>query len=143
MFQFTWLPSCTYLFSTGYKGVTPCGFPHSDIPGSGPAFGSPRLFADGRVLLRLLAPRHPPCALYSLTSHRRAVHVCAITQATHYLYFSDEINIHIVNIACELYMFANASHVLSFWHVHSEHCLASYTCLLTQAMYSRSGMFTL
>ena len=43
------------------------GFPHSDIPGSKPAFGSPRLFVDRYVLLRLLTPRHSPCALCSLT----------------------------------------------------------------------------
>jgi hypothetical protein len=42
------------------------GFPHSDIPGSKPACGSPRLFAACHVLLRLLAPRHPPYALSSL-----------------------------------------------------------------------------
>jgi hypothetical protein len=43
------------------------GFPHSDIHGSMPAFGSPWLFADRCVLLRLPVPRHPPCALRSLT----------------------------------------------------------------------------
>ena len=48
-------------------GVHPVGFPHSDIPGSKPACGSPRLFAACHVLHRLLAPRHPPYALSSLT----------------------------------------------------------------------------
>src|SRR6266481_8681427 len=43
------------------------GFPHSDIPGSKPACGSPRLIAACHVLHRLLAPRHPPYALSSLT----------------------------------------------------------------------------
>ena len=47
--------------------MTPAGFPHSDIPGSMPAYGSPRRIAVRRVLHRLLAPRHPPCALCSLT----------------------------------------------------------------------------
>ena len=47
--------------------MTPAGFPHSDIPGSKPACGSPRLFAAYHVLLRLSAPRHPPCTLSSLT----------------------------------------------------------------------------
>ena len=42
------------------------GFPHSDIPGSKPACGSPRLFAACHVLHRLLAPRHPLYALSSL-----------------------------------------------------------------------------
>ena len=43
------------------------GFPHSEIPGSAPVCGSPRLIAAYHVLHRLLAPRHPPCALSSLT----------------------------------------------------------------------------
>ena len=43
------------------------GFPHSEIPGSMPACGSPRLIAACHVLHRLLLPRHPPCALSSLT----------------------------------------------------------------------------
>src|SRR2546422_2185931 len=47
--------------------MTPAGFPHSDIPGSKPVCGSPRLFAAYHVLRRLLVPRHPPCALSSLT----------------------------------------------------------------------------
>ena len=42
------------------------GFPHSDILGSKPACGSPRLIAACHVLHRLLAPRHPPYALSSL-----------------------------------------------------------------------------
>ena len=42
------------------------GFPHSDIPGSKPACGSPRLIAACHVLHRLLAPRHSPYALSSL-----------------------------------------------------------------------------
>src|ERR1700675_1492324 len=32
--------------------------------------GSPELFAASYVLHRLLAPRHPPCALSSLTTQR-------------------------------------------------------------------------
>ena len=42
-----------------------CGFPHSDIHGSTGARPSPQLFAACHVLLRLLAPRHPPNALHS------------------------------------------------------------------------------
>jgi hypothetical protein len=45
----------------------PHGFPHSEIPGSKPVCGSPRLIAAYHVLHRLLLPRHPPCALSSLT----------------------------------------------------------------------------
>jgi hypothetical protein len=42
------------------------GFPHSEIPGSKPACGSPGLIAACHVLHRLLAPRHPLYALSSL-----------------------------------------------------------------------------
>ena len=43
------------------------GFPHSDICGSLDICSSPQLFAAYHVFLRLLVPRHPPCALISLT----------------------------------------------------------------------------
>jgi hypothetical protein len=61
-----WLPP-TYGFSRGYIGINRCGLPHSDISGSKPVCGSPKLFAACHVLHRLLAPRHPPYALSSLT----------------------------------------------------------------------------
>ena len=44
-----------------------CGFPHSDICGSKDICSSPQLFAAYHVFLRLLVPRHPPCALIGLT----------------------------------------------------------------------------
>ena len=44
-----------------------CGFPHSDICGSVDICSSPQLFAAYHVFLRLLVPRHPPCALIRLT----------------------------------------------------------------------------
>ena len=43
------------------------GFPHSDIPGSSLTYSYPRRFGVCSVLLRLLVPRHPPCALINLT----------------------------------------------------------------------------
>ena len=43
------------------------GFPHSEISGSTPVCGSPKLIAACHVLHRLFLPRHPPCALSSLT----------------------------------------------------------------------------
>ena len=46
------------------------GFPHSDIHGSKDICSSPWLFAAYHVLHRLSVPRHPPCALYSLTIHQ-------------------------------------------------------------------------
>ena len=48
-------------------GGFPCGFPHSDTCGSGDICSSPQLFAAYHVFLRLLVPRHPPCALSCLT----------------------------------------------------------------------------
>ena len=47
--------------------VCSCGFPHSDICGSVDICSSPQLFAAYHVFHRLLVPRHPPCALISLT----------------------------------------------------------------------------
>ena len=42
-------------------------FPHSDISGSLDMCSSPKLFAAYHVFHRLLVPRHPPCALTTLT----------------------------------------------------------------------------
>ena len=70
MFQFPGLPPYTYVFSAQCRDITPDGFPHSDIDGSSLACSSPSLFAAYHVLLRLLAPRHPPYALSSLTFFR-------------------------------------------------------------------------
>ena len=39
------------------------GFPHSEISGSSDICSSPLLIAAYHVFLRLLVPRHPPCAL--------------------------------------------------------------------------------
>ena len=64
-----------YRFSRRSLPTTEEGFPHSDTLGSTPAYGSPRHFGVRPVLLRHLAPRHPPCALpilsYSPSDVRR------------------------------------------------------------------------
>ena len=57
--------------------MTPVGFPHSDIPGSQPACGSPRLFVACYVLHRRSAPRHPPLTLSSLTTHKPETLACS------------------------------------------------------------------
>ena len=67
MVHFPTLPSRTYGFSPGYPGMTPGGFPHSEISGSTLVCSSPKLIAAYHVLHRLLAPRHSPHALSSLT----------------------------------------------------------------------------
>ena len=64
MFQFPGFASQPYVFRSGYPSQG--GLPHSDIPGSQPARGSPGLIAACHVLHRLLAPRHPPDALLVL-----------------------------------------------------------------------------
>jgi hypothetical protein len=56
--------------------MTPAGFPHSDIPGSKLVCSSPRLIAAYHVLHRLLVPRHPPCALSSLTGISKVHSLC-------------------------------------------------------------------
>ena len=45
------------------------GFPHSEICGSRVICTSPQLIAAYHVFHRLLVPRHPPCALISLTKY--------------------------------------------------------------------------
>ena len=58
----------------GSPGITLVGLPHSGISGSTPACGSPELIAANHALLRLSTPRHPPCALSSLTINRSPAH---------------------------------------------------------------------
>ena len=48
--------------------VCSAGFPHSEISGSMDICSSPKLIAAYHVFHRLLVPRHPPCALSSLTN---------------------------------------------------------------------------
>ncbi len=67
MFHFPWFaphPLCIQgrVFQVYWNRL-----PHSEIPGSKPVSGSPRLIAACHVLHRLLMPRHPPYALSSLT----------------------------------------------------------------------------
>ena len=58
----------TYVFSRRMLRVRRNEFPHSDIPGSKPIHGSPRLIAVSHVLHRHLAPRHSPKALSSFST---------------------------------------------------------------------------
>ena len=53
-------------------------FPHSEISGSKDICSSPKLFAAYHVFHRLLVPRHPPCALSSLTSSISAAGTASI-----------------------------------------------------------------
>ena len=67
MVHFPGLSSPPYGFRWRYSGMSLSGLPHSEIFGSKPVCGSPKLFAAYHVLHRLLAPRHSPYALSSLT----------------------------------------------------------------------------
>ena len=72
MFQFRRFPTYAYLIQRTLTEYCSAGFPHSEIPGSMPMCGSPRLIAACHVLLRLSMPRHSPCALISLTSSKQS-----------------------------------------------------------------------
>ena len=75
MFQFRAFPSYTYFIQCTIPEYCSGGFPHSEISGSTDICSSPKLIAACHVLLRLLMPRHSPCALYSLTSRRCGLHI--------------------------------------------------------------------
>ena len=68
-FLFLWVLRCfsspgshppVYVFNRGTLQVRCSGFPHSEILGSTPVHGFPRLIAVSHVLHRHLAPRHSP-----------------------------------------------------------------------------------
>lgn len=67
MFQFPRCPPRTLCIRVRVTRVRLVGFPHWEMFGSPLATSSPNLFAGNHVLHRPLAPRHPPCALSSLT----------------------------------------------------------------------------
>ena len=70
MFQFPRLPPAEVCVPKAGREPSLPGFPHSGTPGSTPACGSPGTIAACRALLRLPAPRHPPCALHALPARR-------------------------------------------------------------------------
>ena len=67
MFQFRAFPTYAYFIQRTLMRYCLTGFPHSEIYGSMRMCRSPKLIAACHVLLRLLMPRHSPCALISLT----------------------------------------------------------------------------
>ena len=66
------IPTYYYFIHNRLPEYCSGGFPHSDICGSMLICSSPQLFAAYHVLLRLLMPRHSPCALIRLTSSKLA-----------------------------------------------------------------------
>jgi hypothetical protein len=83
-----------YVFNRASLDITPGGFPHSDISGSTLARNSPKHFAACHVLRRLLAPRHPPHALSSLTYsvHAASTVLACATTAVASEFILDEID---------------------------------------------------
>ena len=84
------------------------GFPHSDICGSRIICISPQLFAAYHVFLRLLVPRHPPCALISLTILQKQVFALQVRKRTCsffnlFLHLNDS-DSHMVDIALSPYL---------------------------------------
>ena len=62
------VPFLTLWIGVRIAEVSSAGFPHSDISGSKDICSSPKLFAAYHVFHRLLVPRHPPYALFSMTN---------------------------------------------------------------------------
>ena len=93
-------PHPTEIFQFGWSRL-PCGIPslllggfaHSDSHGSLLTYSSPWRFAVRRVLLRHLVPRHPLCALFSLTFFLKIYILCkflGLSNSTKfYLIFKD------------------------------------------------------
>lgn len=77
MFHFPTFPPHT-LYIQVRVTTSPCngwrGFPIRTPSDQSSVINSPRLIADSYVLLRLLMPRHPPCALKNLTTHKQPTH---------------------------------------------------------------------
>ena len=99
--------------------MTPAGFPHSDIHGSLPAFGYPWLFVDRYVLLRLPVPRHPPCALLSLTCQQLLLLVFSIMLESLFFGFSFFSLLHLA-VQCKSVIFCFAflaSHSICFFFI--------------------------
>jgi hypothetical protein len=67
MFQFPRSASDHPMDSGGSPCPSTSGLPHSEISGSKLTYSSPEHIGVRPVLHRLLAPRHPPCALRSFS----------------------------------------------------------------------------
>jgi hypothetical protein len=85
---FTSLGSLTpaYVFSRVFLRFAQVGFPIRRSPDITPVCGSPELIAACHVLHRLFLPRHPPCALSSLTielTPRRKRSCCLLPDSLH------------------------------------------------------------
>ena len=77
------VPLRTLWIGVRIREVLSRGFPHSDISGSLDICSSPKLFAAYHVFHRLSVPRHPPCALSSITNLIDSASFRALPLSTH------------------------------------------------------------
>src|SRR5699024_8345701 len=61
------LPLISYVFTEKYHPINDVRFPHSDVSASKLTYSHSYHIGVRPILPRLLAPRHPPCALNHLT----------------------------------------------------------------------------
>ena len=78
------VPDVTLWIHVTTTEVCSARFPHSDISGSMDICSSPKLFAAYHVFHRLLVPRHPPCALYSITKRNQKLFLRVLLLSTIY-----------------------------------------------------------
>ena len=79
MFHFPSFPPLTLCVQTGVMGnYAQSGFPIRKSPDQCLVADFPGLIAGSNVLLRLLVPRHPPCALINLATTDDARVHCAV-----------------------------------------------------------------
>ena len=103
------------------------GLPHSVISGSTLMCSSPKLFAACHDLHRLLMPRHPPCALFSLTySGSRFRELCRLLQDSFEiidvtLFIS---SLSLCCLACFLIISIVQFSRCNFWHKARIQCLS-------------------
>ena len=84
--------------------VCSCRFPHSDIHGSKDICSYPWLFAAYHVFHRLLVPRHPPCALISLTKCNCLLQVYSVTPFGWFVCFFLVFRIFRFGLGCLVYL---------------------------------------
>ena len=97
-FLFLWVLRCfsspglgsgTYVFSSRILWLYHRRFADSVIPGSKEAYSYPRLFAVCHDLHRLSVPRHPSCALSSLTT-KKIWHCCIYLRIKTFTIFNEQ-----------------------------------------------------
>ena len=123
MFQFRRFPTYCYFIHSTLTRYCRAGFPHSDIHGSKDICSSPWLFAACHVLLRLLMPRHSPCALSSLTFVGA---ICALFASAGRLGLPSKA--HTAPFAPPLKTETRFSFVLKSWRYVSRSLLWSHSC---------------